>query len=278
MDRASVADSHGNELHGRSATDLLVVLSTPRSGSSYFCDAIRQCGLCAPREYFLPQSKKMALLAEEWGCVHDNMIDYNEYGKNLRERQSSESGWLGIKVHASHLKYFNKASSSFDHMNKHWIFLLRRDQIAQAISLVIAIQTKQWRHDGASPNIPVEYSFNRILHELNQICKWNQLIQAYVARTAIRCEVMYYEDAVVDLEGQLRRIPALADRPISGIGSRLVRQATARSAEWAQRFAEEYVENAFNERAPEIARQKSANLATRLRRRIATLVTRPSHE
>ena len=219
-------------------TDLLLILSTPRSGSTLLCDLIDRTGICCPTEYFQPD-EYLPILAQRWDCVRNGALATEAFSMQLRRYRTSEAGWLGIKLHPTHLPLFEQARPQFGDLRWHGVHLIRRDQIAQAISYHIADKTQKWSSAFVSRG-EAEYDYSAILNRLCEIIEGNAILLAAAATYELKFETIYYEDLVEDSVAQLQRIPGIkldaGKVPKAGLG----RQSSPRNQDWAKRFAAEY--------------------------------------
>lgn len=117
-----------------------VVASIPRTGSHFLCDLLRQCcDLGSPFEY-LNKGRRQQWLDSASAENPGQMLNL------LAQRRTSPSGWFGCKTHWRDFEdgLTDPGVAAFL-ANPHYIHIRRRDRLAQAISYVIAGQTKSWR-------------------------------------------------------------------------------------------------------------------------------------
>jgi LPS sulfotransferase NodH len=267
LDATRLVANHKDNERPVAARNLLVVLSTPRSGSNYFCDVIEKEGLCRLTEYFHP-TIHMPILADRWGCVTSGKLNFVRYGQALRDRIANEAGWVGTKLLDEHVEFFLASMPAFKDMAIHWVYLIRRDHIAQAISHYIAFVSGRWISNDPGTDSNVVYNYQKIRWSLNAITRGNIIIRAFLTRERISPTIVYYEDVMNDVEGQLNRIPGFVDRPLRAMRSSFERQATGRNAEWAERFARDFLAETFRRHAVATSNPK----LNRLRRRIASMI------
>jgi LPS sulfotransferase NodH len=177
--------------------NVIVILSTPRSGSTLFCDVLRKNGMCLPHEYFQP-FEYLPLLAQRWECLCNNELIPAKFVEQLCRFRTFANGWLGINLHGSHIPVFRFFSDYFPDVHFHYIHLFRRDLVAQAVSFCLAEQTGMWsgnfrpRDDQRVP----EYDFKAIEAATREIEQQNLLIRAFVAAGNLKCREVVYEDLV----------------------------------------------------------------------------------
>lgn len=176
--------------------NVLVVFSTPRTGSTLLCDLLRINNICLPHEYFQPY-EYMPLLAKRWGCIEGDEIDAVKYVERLCRFRTFGNGWLGINLHGSHLQVFSRLKHLMPEVNFHYWHLLRKDIVSQGVSYSIAQQTKKWTSHHVSLGEPI-YDFKAINEAITRIAKQNELIDSYVTTEMIECSKIFYEDLVYD--------------------------------------------------------------------------------
>ena len=99
------ADGQFDRDVGTPPRTLLLILSTPRSGSTLACDLLHQAGVCTAHEYFQPYQIRPAMM-RRWGLTEE---DDAGYCAALARYRTSPNGVLGINLHLHHLKYFERA-------------------------------------------------------------------------------------------------------------------------------------------------------------------------
>ena len=112
-----------------------------------------------------------------------------------------------------------------------YVQVVRRDKVAQAVSLWTAIQTQAWRSGEAAEREPV-YSFAAIRHLVAWLTEGERGWSAWLADRDP--DVVVYEDFARDPSPT---IDVLAGVPAPG--APLLRQSGERSRAWAARFAQE---------------------------------------
>ena len=144
----------------------LLILSTPRCGSTLFCEALnssRQLGVADEwlnYEYF-----------STWTFVLDlDHFDLQEYINWIARKTMRNTGVLVLNWHIGQVigmnNDFGLGLQSLDF--KRIIYLSRRDKIAQAVSLAKAVSTGQFRSYEAATEI-ADLSFPKIAKALKNI-------------------------------------------------------------------------------------------------------------
>lgn len=177
--------------------NVLVILSTPRSGSTLLCDVLRKNGMCLPHEYFQP-FEYLPLLAQRWGCINNSELIPGRFVEQLCRFRTFANGWLGINLHGSHIPVFRFFSDYFPDVHFHYINLFRRDLVAQAVSFCLAEQTGMWSSNfrPRDDQRVSEYDFEAIEAAAREIEQQNFMIRAFVAAGHLKCRDVVYEDLV----------------------------------------------------------------------------------
>ncbi|MEM5498168.1 Stf0 family sulfotransferase [Paraglaciecola mesophila] len=223
---------------------LLVILSTQRSGSTYLCDLLRQENICNAHEYFQPY-QYLQYLAFRWQCIEDGFINKSKYVAQLIKHRVSDKGILGINLHGSHLDEFEAFKGNFDDsVDVRYVFLKRNDEIAQAVSYDIADQTGKWSSFFSSLNKP-KYNFWLILEKLERIKAQNALILAFLNKSKSKYTLLTYEELVSNNDIVINDLVI----PIAKDDSKTIKkQSTNINDEWIKRFSEDYYNYSFNKK------------------------------
>ena len=116
---------------------VFAIASSPRTGSHYLGHLLHATGdMGAPLEYL--HDKHLARWAQALGTEGDV-----ETLRALMGRRTAPSGWFGLKAHWAQFQPFAAAGEVQAALDvRVWIHIVRDDALDQAISLVIARQTK----------------------------------------------------------------------------------------------------------------------------------------
>jgi len=145
----------------------LLIVATPRCGSTLFCDILNgtnKMGLCDEWynfEYF-----------RAYCDVHGidrNEFDITRYMKYVIRKSIRGTGVFTMKTHVGQLIHvggtFDISKMSFFH----GIYLYRKNKIAQAISLLKAEKTNQWRFDQQPDETDFDIKTSELLETLFRI-------------------------------------------------------------------------------------------------------------
>jgi LPS sulfotransferase NodH len=114
------------------------IASTPRSGSTAICDALTATEIAGfPKEHLRPPSQ---VLAEK---CH---FDYVRYLQILMNHKITKNGVFGTKFIAHFFQPHYQTNFDLSDIIKQFkfIYLIRRDKLAQATSVLVASRTQTW--------------------------------------------------------------------------------------------------------------------------------------
>jgi trehalose 2-sulfotransferase len=129
-----------------------LVCSTPRSGSTLLCEALKNTGLAGqPEEYFMPDNE--AFFKELWG-----VSNYADYVERVIKEGTSPNGVFGAKIMWGYVDSFVgklRSIPEYERLpvpellstvfpNLRYIWITRSDKVQQAVSLEKANQTNVW--------------------------------------------------------------------------------------------------------------------------------------
>lgn len=211
-----------------------LIASTPRSGSHYLGHLLFETGaLGSPLEYFHPQH------FVKWQKKFEARTVENVLHGLFRCR-TSPSGWFGVKAHWPQFVRFAESDDRPNIVNfDKYIQISRRDQIEQAISLVLARQTKAWISFNNAQSEP-KYDFNAIrdaVAEINtETSRWNEYFNAH----GIQPIAVSYETLLDDPANIVKMICSLFGVKNTEISRKSQRMPQSQSShlnrEWRQRF------------------------------------------
>jgi LPS sulfotransferase NodH len=223
-------------------TTVLLLASTPRSGSHLFGHALQSTGrLGAPLEYF--QRRHWFKWCELAAAAGMAPLDY------IIRRRTSPNGVFSAKIHYSHI-----TNADLVRGETHWRRLLtfprvaivrlkRRNLVRQAISFATAEQTLSWI--GAQPvTRDPEYSRAAITKALRHLVLEDASWDLYLARFGYAPAIVYYEDFVADMDAHVRRIGAFAgveDAETLTVDRDFLppKQSSTLADDWERRYVEE---------------------------------------
>lgn len=272
-----------------------LICATPRSGSTLLCEALTNTGTAGrPKEYFealhatgLPRrpfeyfedSPLLDVIEHLGGNTRTDTpmasqaapLPYADYLASILEEGTTPNGIFGAKIMWGYLPDFVsnlRSIPAYRHLDTptllatifprlHYIRVIRRDKLRQAISLWKAIQTQTWREDSdeTTDNVPAEgkqliFHFDAIEHLIQQIRRHEQAWQHYFEQIGVQPLVIIYEEWIAAYEETAHAILDFLNIPIpDGLifaPRKMKRQADAISEEWVRQY---YEQKSWQERA-----------------------------
>lgn len=170
----------------------------------------------------------------------------------LRDHGTTPNGIATTKLLANHYLRLGGQLVLRDWFpEQSWVYLRRRDRLAQAISRTIAVQTGKWTSgpNDASNGKVARYSREQIAANLQEIDQADHFWADYFAREKIAPLELWYEDIEQDLHAGVTAVAGLVGGPSLAIELRttapfvngsfdikLKRQRNATNAEWRIRY------------------------------------------
>lgn len=229
---------------GVTTTNILIIFSTPRSGSTLLCEILYRNSICLAHEY-LQGKHYLPILARRWDCFEQATrravtLDKQKYIDRLLKYRTLENGWLGINLHGEHIENFLKLENRMPGVRFHYLHILRANTIEQAVSYEIASQTGQWSKH-FEPLRKANYNYYRILHKLYRINRQNSQINAYLNARVPKSQTILYEDILTEPENTLRKIPFLHIPTKFEVDTSLKKQSGELNKLWVEKFSRNYL-------------------------------------
>jgi LPS sulfotransferase NodH/glycosyltransferase involved in cell wall biosynthesis len=217
--------------------------TTPRTGGSLFCASLQATGLAGyPREDLAPWIH--SLKGRSW-----RYKDLDDYLMTCWNMGASPRGVYGCRVMFNHFEALCRAFGTSDWPVRWldrlrepvWVFLRRRDRVAQAISLYKAHKTGLWVDTG-EPRIgvqPVDYDRQAIEDRREWLDQCDRGWEAIFRRFELEPIEICYEDMVQDLEDAVRVLLETMEIAVPDplyITTSMRRQADDQTREWIERF------------------------------------------
>lgn len=242
------------EVHEAWPQSTYVIASTPRSGSNLLQRALWRTGRAgAPEGYFAEAyvedyARRWPAILSTGGEMQDG-VDLFRYRLELFRHRTTPNGVFGIKLYGSHLDVLTARGVPLEDLfsDAKYMWMRRRDRVAQAVSYALADQTGIWILDGEwlpdkPPSGQPHYDYEAILHRLRGIANEESQWLKYVAAKGVSPMTIWYEDLVAEYEtvvGECLRFIGIDESkgeiPEPGIR----RQATQMNEKWAERFYQE---------------------------------------
>ena len=218
-----------------------LIASSYRSGSQYLCWQLWETGvLGAPCEYLNP-SYEIRTLKQRF-----NVISHADYIAKLLARRTSKNGVFGTKEHFHHFQAFIKEYPELLEVLSPvtYIYINRRDRVAQAVSMAKALQTNWWSsrmEEGERP--PLNYDRELIAKCMREVelqdAGWLRWFEA----RKITPHPLTYEDLTSDTAGVVRSVVELLgvqdDEPERVRVPPARKQSDDTNREWIERYERE---------------------------------------
>jgi trehalose 2-sulfotransferase len=232
-----------------------LICATPRTGSYLLCDLLTATGLAGrPNEYLLPGYREM--LTGKWGTS-----TYREYHDRTLAADTTPNGIFGTKIHGAQMLEFLRLATGqpwtryedrgavFEEWfpNPVYIWIRRRDRVAQGVSWVRARQTNIWWDSDIDPAPPLEapspesirFDFGAIDRAMQLLIDWDGEWRTYFDALGLDPLTVWYEDLLSNPRACVARVlDAIGlpggPEPSQEYGFR--RQADEFSVVWTDRF------------------------------------------
>jgi LPS sulfotransferase NodH len=268
------------------ARQALVICTSPRSGSYLLSEGLESTQLLGrPQEYFDNHEWK-----EKWWVERLGIESEADYWDKVVARGSTPNGVFGVKLHWFQLPDVSRrlAAAEGEFMpiietdvddclrrrfdTVHYIWLRRRNKVAQAISYYRAVQSRIWhvraekKLDPASrDNDKLQFDFDQIDYYARQLEHWDERWQEYFSRKKLKVLLLIYEDFVSSppsYEKTIREVAkfcGISDHAALTIRSpAFQRQADGLSMEWERKYRS--VRALLDQRAAAAARPPAAGV------------------
>ena len=147
----------------------VALISTPRCGSTMFCDILRNTGMVGHAEEWL----NMRTLGAYSKYMGGDKINLGQYLDFILRKTTSSNGIFAINFHVS--QHIDMMKNNFDIFKLGFdkiYYLYRKEKIDQAYSLAKAYLTDQWTTDTVGTReAPAQISRDRVIHSLLHIAQ-----------------------------------------------------------------------------------------------------------
>lgn len=234
------------------AEDAYFVCATPRTGSTLLFEELLQTGVAGrPDEYFDDRRWVQLPMMERLGIKNDRV-----YFRDILRVATTANGVCGLKMHWHQMETLKEKilcqaclpTRDLDRLSIYdalhlgfrelrFIWLRRRNRVAQAISLWIASETRVWhqRHGVAPREKIVHYDYEAIDQLIRRIDRYEAHWESFFRRNGINPLMVVYEDfsenTVETVAAVLQHIGVRNTQPLRA-RSRLVKQSDDRSRMW----------------------------------------------
>jgi LPS sulfotransferase NodH len=223
-----------------------IVASSYRCGSTFLCTELWKTGvLGAPTEYVnndrgfaaIPTGTESGRLMIRFGAATPQ-----QYFFKLLERRTGRNGVFGMKAHFHH---FEPALAWCPSMLEilapvTFIYINRRDRVAQAVSMAKAMQTNAWMSFDPMTGKKVRYDADFIAQCMDEVEQQRLGWWRWFESSGVTPFVVNYEDMLADKDAVVRSIVELLevqnDEPEWVELPAVEKQGDEINAEWMSRF------------------------------------------
>ncbi len=236
-----------------------LICTAPRTGSTLLAEALSSTGRAgSPEEFFKGHESLDRLWRDAFGIERDA-----DYFDKVRSARTGSNGVFGLKLHwpqGPALMAKLRASASFrpapPNASLHelltlklgaaprYIWLRRRNKLAQAISYMRAERTQIWRSSdvpqgGRRADTDLQFDFESIVRYLRSVNGFDMEWACFFLAQRVSMLPITYEELIASYEATVLRVLDFLEVPRDGVivaPPALRRQGDARSGEWECRF------------------------------------------
>ena len=223
--------------HQGSLKKSYIIAATYRSGSTYLCHTLWTTGLLgAPFEYFNYENEMRVLFSRV------NAESMEDYVKKLLLLRTSGNGIFGVKAHFHHFKAALQQYPELLHdINViNFFYIVRRNKIAQAVSLAKAYQTRAWSSLDRETRVRLFYHGEFIEECLKEIIEQAEQWAHWFTLNNIEPTIVFYEDLLQKkskvVESFVNNLGVMNDEPTKVVLPELERQSDVTNEEWIRKF------------------------------------------
>jgi len=252
------------------------VCGAQRSGSSLLCEGLKRTALAGrPEEYFIPwesdapddlpnRASDVFGPSPDWSKSHGvERPTPKEFVQLVLREGSTPNGVFGMKLMWNYFLTIVRLLHGLPECdaleppallarvfpNLHYVWILRKDKVRQAVSWAIAEQTGVFAERQGDSRPPREswlknarFNFEQIDHLHTQVLQGEAGWRAHFDLAGVEPLTVFYEDLVDDFEGNVLRVLDYLGieyaTPFAFGEIELLRQSTPLNDQWAERYIE----------------------------------------
>lgn len=192
-----------------------VICTTPRTGSNLLCDLLASSKVMGePKEFFNVRSTIVPIASKHDLIRPDSTLDMAAYLDHIMRTQVSSNGVFGTKLLFSQLLLamkFERARALL--MEARYIWLTRRDIVAQGVSAYLARQLGAWslhgerrRDDRGIARRAIPYDEEKIRERVSDVDRHNAGWSEFFCVNGFEVMSITYEDLIADPSGVCRAV------------------------------------------------------------------------
>ncbi|WP_413167431.1 Stf0 family sulfotransferase [Capilliphycus salinus ALCB114379] len=186
-----------------------VICTTARSGSNLLCDLLASSKMMGNPKEVLNVDSMLRPYCEKNGLFEQNsQVSMTTYLDHIVNSLSSKNNVFGMKALFDQLEPFLRLEAVKELLQtSKFIWLVRRDLVAQAVSMYIARVTNEWtsmnekqnqEKENKSRRDDVQYDRDKINHFMEYLTQQNLKLLDFFAINQIDYLQVYYEDILVN--------------------------------------------------------------------------------
>jgi trehalose 2-sulfotransferase len=187
------------------------IVTTPRSGSTYLCDLLKSTAIAGhPSEHLRLATQELSRYCN---------FNYLKLLDNLQEYRTTKNNVFGTKLISHFLFELRQTKPDFKvfvQSIEQFILLIRKDKVAQAVSLVLAQKTEVWHlHSEATKtsyqsqleSIAIDHNLlKEVAAKVAFIEQQEAQLKKILADHKVEPLLVVYEDILEDAPTQINRI------------------------------------------------------------------------
>ena len=228
---------------------IYLICTTPRSGSNLLSSLLESSGMMGQPSEYLNMTGTIPHLAKKHNLIDVNStINLEKYLDFIIKNRSSSNNVCGIKIFFNQLERFLDFPEMKEILQQcRFVFLTRKDVVAQAVSMYIAKETNIWKStkEDTSSRELVQYNGFKIGKIIEDLIKQNTKWSEFFFVNKIDYLEVNYEEIVENANELCQAIASfcgvdIGDYEFSLGTSRYKKQGDSLNQEFAKIFYDNY--------------------------------------
>ena len=184
------------------ADKFYVICTTPRSGSNLLCNLLETSGVMGQPSEFLNPEGSLIPGAKKYELIEsDYTINLDKYLDKIIAKHSSKNGVFGLKLlydQFENFRNFRQVKNIFK--KSKFILLLRKDIVAQAVSMHIATETDMWKsfEENEEKRKMVDYKEDKISFYADRFVRQDLRWIDFFSINQLEYLQVFYEDILIN--------------------------------------------------------------------------------